>query len=115
MSWNQNYKSVGLRAMRAMMAGPIMSLSWKAKVQSGQPVRESVWCEPLCRFTLQPMRNESAPVRFSPGLDARRHVRFTHSCRGDPAVQSDAAIPVDYKLQLDEADRKACEMLAGSL
>jgi hypothetical protein len=40
--------------MRASIFGPISSLSWKANVTSGQPVRDSVRCEPSWRVCSQP-------------------------------------------------------------
>lgn len=48
-------------AIRVSIRGPISSLSWNAKVKSGQPERDRTRCDvPDWRLIVQPIRNKAA-------------------------------------------------------
>ena len=52
-------------AMRASIFGPISSPSWKAKTKSGLPSRARVLCDPVWRFTCQPIVRSAARTRLA--------------------------------------------------
>jgi hypothetical protein len=50
------------------MRGPISSLSWKAKITSGQPGRHKVRCEPVVfdlLLSFQPILSKAAKTRLA--------------------------------------------------
>ncbi len=90
-----------LLAIRASIAGPISSPSWKAQTISGQPSRDNTLCEPpLDRFTRQPIRSSAAKTRLAlwephwlmpPPRNAWRWLVFSRRARCDPPARAKPA------------------------